>query len=118
MKPALHGRARKAAIEPGRDALEAVEPDEFARAVKADQIAYPAEHRNIGDREVVIHEPLPSSEVLLHHCKQTPGFVDIALKRPFVGHLLASEFVAVAALSNHRSDPTHLEVHPLDGSIS
>src|SRR5882672_3510762 len=43
-KPALHGRARKAALEPGRDPREAIEFDKFARTVEADQVAHPAEH--------------------------------------------------------------------------
>src|SRR6266851_9726178 len=117
-KPALHRRSRKAALQPGRDVSKAIERHEFACAVKADQIAHPAEQRDVGDGLLVVHHPPPSAEASLHHPEQARGFGNIALKRPLVGDLLAGEFVEKADLTEHRSDPAHLEVHPLDGFVS
>src|SRR6266700_1681183 len=79
-KPALHGRPRKAALQPGRDVSKAIERHEFARTVKADQIAHPAEQRDVGDRVLVVHYPPPPAEASLHHPEQARGFGDIALK--------------------------------------
>src|SRR3984893_5024903 len=101
-KPALHGRSREAALQPGRDPHEAIEFDKFARTVKADQVAHPAEHRNIGNRIFVAHVPRPPVKAGLNHVQQTPGFGDIALERPLVGDLLAGEFVEIADLTEHR----------------
>src|SRR5712675_678604 len=117
-KPALHGRPCKATLQPARDVSKAIERHEFACAVKADQIAHPAEQRDVGDRVLVVHHPPPPAEAPLHHPEQARGFGDIALKWPLVGDLLAGEFVEIADLTEHRSDPAHLEVHPLDGLVS
>src|SRR5882757_10401707 len=117
-KPALHGRPCKATLQPGRDVSKAIERHEFACAVKADQIAHPAEQRDVGDRVLVVHHPPPSAQASLHHPSRARGFGDIALKRPLVGDLLAGEFMEIADLTEHRSNPAHLEVNPLDGFVS
>src|SRR6266481_1255924 len=83
-KPALHRRSCQATLEPGRDASKAIERHEFACAVKADQIAHPAEQRDVGDRVLVLHHPPPSIQASLHHPEQARGFGDIALKRRLV----------------------------------
>ena len=49
---------------------EAVELDELARLVKADQVAHPAEHRDVGDRVVVAHDPLAARQTRLQHAEQ------------------------------------------------
>src|SRR5262245_32793258 len=70
IQSALHRRPRQAALEPAGDVLELVEGNEFTRAVEADQIAYPAEHGNVGDGVVIVQKPLPAGEIGLHHAKQ------------------------------------------------
>src|SRR5260370_34694888 len=116
-KPALHGRPCKAALQPGRDVSKAIERHEFACAIKANQIAHPAEQRDVGDRVLVVHHPPPPAEASLHHPEQARGFGDIALQRPLVGDLLAGEFVERADLTEHRSNPAHLEANPLHGVV-
>src|SRR5712672_2205300 len=117
-KPALHRRSRKATLQPGRDPREAIEFDKFARTGEADQVAHPAEHRNIGNRILGAHDPRPPIKAGLNHAQQARGFGAIALQSPLVGDLLAAELVEIADLTEHRSDPAHLEVHPLDGLVS
>src|SRR5579862_3223641 len=70
LQAAFDRRPRQATFEPDRDMDEVVERDQFARAVKADQIAHPAEHRNIGDGVVVVHDPLPSGKADFHDIEQ------------------------------------------------
>src|SRR5450755_2801788 len=98
IEPALHRRPRQAALQPGRDVGEFVEGDEIARAIEPDQIAHPAEHGNIRDRVVVVHDPSPPGKPPLDHGEQTFGFGDIALQGTLVGDLLAGEFVKEADL--------------------
>ena len=60
---ALHRRTREAAIEPRPYMKKAVEADDLARFVKADQVAHPAEQRNIGDAVVSADHPVAAREV-------------------------------------------------------
>src|SRR5690348_11703905 len=60
VEPALHGRPRQAPLEPGRNVLQTIELNEPACFIKADDVAHPAEHRNVGDAVFVVHEPLPA----------------------------------------------------------
>src|SRR5262245_45131866 len=77
LRPAVHGGAGEAALQPGRGVLEGIEPDEIARAVEADQVAHPAEHGDVGDRVVVAHDPLSSGEPRLEHGEQALRLVAI-----------------------------------------
>src|SRR6267142_5917745 len=70
LEPALYRGPRQAAFQPARDVAKAVERDQLTCAVKADQIAHSAEHRNVGDGVVVVHDPLPSRQTDLHHTQQ------------------------------------------------
>ncbi|MEY9429446.1 hypothetical protein ABH975_004761 [Bradyrhizobium ottawaense] len=111
------GRA-SAPFEPGTDRFELGEFDEIAGTVEADEIAHPAEHGDVGNGVVVIHEPLPSRKMRLHHAEQAHGFGDVAVTGPLVLKILAGEFVEEADLAEHRPDAAHLEVHPLDGPVA
>jgi hypothetical protein len=66
----LHGGTCQAAFEPGWHFLQTVELDEFARFIKADQVAHLAKHRNVGDGVFIVHDPLPSGQTRFHHAKQ------------------------------------------------
>jgi hypothetical protein len=92
-----------------------VERHQLARAIKADQIAHPAERRNVGDGVVGVHDPLPAIEPGLEHAEQPLALGDIALQRALVLVLTAGEFVEEAELAEHRPDATHLEMQPLQG---
>ena len=46
------------------------EADELARFVKADQIAHPAEQRDIGDAVVSAHHPVAAREPFLDDTEQ------------------------------------------------
>src|SRR5262249_51067319 len=70
IKSSLHGWPREAAIEPCLHMKEAVEADELASLVEADQIAHPAEQRNIGDRIVIAHHPCPEGEPSVENAEQ------------------------------------------------
>ena len=118
IQPALHRRPRQPALQPCRHMLQRVERNEFARTVEADQVAHPAEHGNVGDGVFIVHDPLPAGEMRLHHAEQALGLGDITLERPLVGKILAGEFMEEADLAEHRPDPAHLEMHPLDGLVS
>src|SRR3546814_12581490 len=48
-QPALHRRPCQTVVEPARDMREAVKPDDLARVIEADQVAHPAEQRDVGD---------------------------------------------------------------------
>jgi len=64
-QPALHRRAREATFEPRLHMRKAVEADELTRFVKADQVAHPAEQRNIGDGVVGADDPFATGEPLV-----------------------------------------------------
>src|SRR5579862_5997647 len=118
VQPAFDGRPRQATIEPRRDVDEVVERYEFSRAVEADQVAHPAEHRDIGDGVLVIHDPLPSVETGLDDAQEALRFIDVPFERTFVGDLLAGEFMEEADLAEHWPDATHLEMQPLKGLVA
>jgi hypothetical protein len=61
---------------------------------------------------------LPSCKPRLHYIQQALLLGDITLERPLVGKFLAGEFVEKADLAEHRPDPAHLEMQPLDGLVS
>src|SRR3546814_10964991 len=48
-QPPLHRWPVEPALQPRGDVAEVVEPDDLARLVQTDQVAYPAEHRNVGE---------------------------------------------------------------------
>src|SRR5277367_2200991 len=112
LQPALHRRSCKPAIEPCRDLFQFVERNELPRAVEADQIAHPAQQRDVGDGVVVAHDPLPPVETLLENTEQTLRFDAIAFERAFVLEVLARKFVEETQLAEHRADAAHLEEHP------
>ena len=91
-----------------------VERNELARAVEADQIAHPAQQRNVRDGVVIAHDPLPPGETLLENGEQALRFRAIAFERTFVFDVLAGELKEIDDLSEHRSDAAHLEEHPRD----
>ncbi|MFK4603627.1 hypothetical protein ABIF57_003079 [Bradyrhizobium diazoefficiens] len=105
-------------FEPCGNRFELGEFDEITGAVEADEVAHPAKHRDVGDGVVVIHEPLPAGQMRLHHAEQTPGLAHVAFERPLVLEILAGEFVEETDLAEHRPDPAHLEMHPLDGLVA
>src|SRR5690606_19297871 len=55
-QPALHARPRQPRIQPALDTRKAIEPDNLARLVESDQIAHPAEQRDVGDAVIVTHD--------------------------------------------------------------
>ena len=61
---------------------------------------------------------MPSGKPRLHYIEQAFRLGDVTLKRPLVGKILAGEFVEEADLPEHRPDPAHLKVQPLDGLVS
>jgi hypothetical protein len=63
-------RMRWAKAEPCLHMKKAVEADELARYVKADQIAHPAEQRNIGDAEVGAHHLVATREPFVENIEQ------------------------------------------------
>jgi hypothetical protein len=86
------------------------------RFVEANQVAHPAEQRDIGDGVVVAHDPLAAKPVV-EHAEQALALA-IALQRALVLDLAAGEFVEEAELAEHRADRRHLEEHPLDGLVA
>src|SRR5689334_23485123 len=110
----LHRRPRQPPLEPAADILEVIEGNDLARTVEADQIAYPTQHRDVGDAVLVVQEPLPAAEMGVHHPEQALRLAQIALQRPLVLIFAPGEFVEEADLAEHRPDPAHLEMHPLD----
>src|SRR5262249_55979679 len=117
-QPALHRGAGETALEPRRHVLQGVELDEVAGAIKPDQVADPAQHGDVGDGVVIVHDPLPAVEARLQHPEQAFGLVAIALERAFGGDLAAGELVEVAELAEHWTDEGHLEEHPLDRLVT
>src|SRR6478609_6119591 len=99
VQPTLHRRARQPAFEPGTDRFELAEFDQIAGAVETDEIAHPAEHGDVGDGVVIIHEPLPTSQMRFHHAEQALGFSDVAIAGPLVLEILAGELVEEADLA-------------------
>ena len=93
-----------------------IEGDQFARIVEADQIAHPAEHRNVG--KFVYSSSIYTGPLSRSLVSSTPSrrlaLADITLERPLVRYLLAGEFVEEPDLAEHRPHPTHLEVHLVD----
>src|SRR5215831_209666 len=114
IQPALHRGPRQPTLEPGRDMLQSTERNEITSFIEADQVAHPAEHGDVGDAVLVVHDPLPSGKPRLDHTEQALRFRDIALQRTLVGDLLAGELVEKADLPEHRTDPAHLKMQPLD----
>ena len=103
LKSALHRRPGKAAFEPGADVLVIAEADQFASFIKADQVAHPAEHRDIGDGEFVAHHPGPALKPRVERREHALGFVAVTMERPLVFIFAAREFVEEADLPEHRA---------------
>src|SRR6185312_10618516 len=114
----LDGGPLKPALEPGGNLLQFAEGDEFARAVKVDEIAHPAEHRDVGDGVVAAHDPGSLREARLDDRENALGLVAIAVERTLVLDLPAGEFVEKADLAEHRADRGHLEEQPLDRLVA
>src|SRR6516164_10728323 len=70
LQPAPHRRPREATVEPRLYMKKAVEADELARSVKADEVAHPAEQRNIGDAVVSAHHPVAAREPFVEDTEQ------------------------------------------------
>src|ERR1700723_3207884 len=117
IQSALDRGPRKAAFEPSRYFPKAIEVDQFTRLVEPDQVADPAKHRNVGDGIFIVHDPLPSDKMRFHYAKQALRLSDVTLKWPLVLVFSADEFVKEADLAEHRSNPAHLKMHPLDGLV-
>src|SRR3954451_18169401 len=69
-QPALHCWTREATVEPRLHMKKAVEADEFARFVKADQVAHPTEQRNVSDAVVSAHHPVATREPFVEDTEQ------------------------------------------------
>src|SRR3546814_14790747 len=61
-QPALHTRPRQPRIEPAPDLSKPLEPDDLGGLVKADQVAHPAEQRDVGDAVIVAHHPVATCQ--------------------------------------------------------
>src|SRR5262249_43259635 len=118
VETALNGRAGQAAFQPGRNLFQSVEFDELARPIEADQIAHPAERRDVGDGVDVPHDPVATGEPGLKDVEKAFRFGAIALERAFVRDLPASELMEEADLAEHRADRRHLEEYPLERLVA
>ena len=77
--------ARATATQPNQrgcsvSSTKAVEADDLARFVEADQVAHPAEQRNIGDVVVSAHHPVAHASRFL----RVQAWLDRGLARPAV----------------------------------
>src|SRR4029450_6253308 len=115
---ALHGWPRKTALPPRPAVRQAVELHEFACSVKSDEIAHPAQKRNVGDGEEVAHHPLAPGQPGLEDTEETFRLCAVALERAFVLDLPPGELVKVPELAEHRTAKSHLEEPPLDGLVA
>src|SRR5437773_4532878 len=70
LQPARYRRTGEATVEPRLHMEKAVEADEFARSVKADEVAQPAEQRYIGDAVVSAHHPVTAREPFVEYTEQ------------------------------------------------
>jgi hypothetical protein len=68
---ALNGWAGQASLQPGWNLLQAVIVDELARAIEADEVPHPPEHRNVSDGIDVSHDPVVAGQPRLEHAQQT-----------------------------------------------
>ena len=118
LEPALYGRARQSSFEPCRHLRQAVEVDEFACTVEADEVAHPAKHRDVGDREFVAHDPRAAIEPSVQDAEETLHLRAKAFERALVFNLAAGEFVEEAKLSEHRPNEGHLEEDPLNRLVA
>src|SRR3546814_18644547 len=90
---------------------KAVESDELARFVKADEIAHPAEQRDIGDAVVSAHHPLAAREPLVEDTEQPSCFGRAAVARALVLIGRAGEVVEEPDLTQNRHDYAPLPPH-------
>jgi hypothetical protein len=118
LQTTLYGRSRKTTFQPSRHLLQTIEINELTGPIESDEVAHPTEHRNIGDRIVIAHDPLASMKACFHDTEQPLRLVPIALKGALVGNLPALELVEVADLAEHRPDEAHLKEQPLDRLIA
>jgi len=95
---ALYSWPRQARAEPPLDVNETVEPDNVARFIKADQIAHPAEQRDVGNAVIIAHNPGALSEPRVEDPEQARGFGRVAVTRALVFIILAGKFVEKAKL--------------------
>src|ERR1700729_2026064 len=93
--------------------LQLSEADQLACPVKADEIANPAKHRNVGDGVVVAHDPGSLRKSRLDDGENALRLVTIAVKRALVLDLAASEFVKITDLAEDRAHRPDLEEQPL-----
>src|SRR5271155_5670779 len=89
----LHRGPGHRPLQPTRHVVELVPTDQLACAVEADEIAHPAERRNVGDRIVLAHDPAPAGDPLLQNAEQPRGFLDVAFERTLVLVFAAGELV-------------------------
>ncbi|KGC52746.1 hypothetical protein DO65_4937 [Burkholderia pseudomallei] len=118
VQSARHRRPRDERVERARHVRIAIEFDELARLVEADQVAHPRERRDVGDRIGVVHDPPAMREAAVKHAEQALRLADVALARAFVLVLAARELVEEAELAEHRPDAAHLEHQPLDRLVA
>src|SRR5438445_11005389 len=81
LQPAPH---RGTAVEPCLQVNKAVEADELARFVKADEVAHPAEQRNI-DAVVSAHHPVAARKPFVEDTERARWFCCAAVARALVG---------------------------------
>src|SRR3546814_9840006 len=82
--PALHRRPRQPTVEPALDVREAVEADDLARLIESDQVAHPAEQRDVGDAVAFVHHPVAARQPVVEHAQQPRRFGRVAVARPLV----------------------------------
>src|SRR3546814_1363045 len=87
---------------------EAVKPDDLARVIEADQVAHPAEQRDVGDAVAFVHYPLAVRQSFVEHAQQPRRFGRVAVARPLVLIILAGEFVEEAELTEQDRKSTRL----------
>src|ERR1700729_1946081 len=98
--------------------LQLSEADQLACPVKADEVAHPAEHRNVGDGVVVAHDPGSLRKSRLDNGENALRLVTIAVKRALVLDLAASEFVKITDLAEHRAHRRYLEKQPFQRLVA
>ena len=114
---ATAGRARNVSRS-ARYVGEVGDTHQAARLVEADEVAYPGESGDIGDRVLLAGEPAQLPQLLVQHAQQTLRLRDVAVPRTLVLVVPAGELVEEPDLTEHRSDASHLEHEPLDHVVA
>ena len=116
-KAALHGRAFKKAVKIARDVAQPVPPHDIAGLVEIAQRPEPRADRDICDG-VRARDPVASLHRAVQHLQQALGLGAVAFLGARVFDLFSCEGVEISQLSEHRSDPAHLEHQPLQHFVT